>query len=305
MSDDFLAGLPPKFLDINAGKRAWLRRLPSTLAQLAERWSLTVGPHFPGLSYDYVAPATRANGPPCVLKIGKPGDWELRTGIEALRLFDGRGACRLLESDWEVGAALLERIEPGTTLVETAERDDDEATRIAAGVLRELWRPLPPEHQLRTLESWFRGFERHGDALRRGDGGYPAALFERAAAMLPELLESTKAPVALHGDVHHFNILWADPGPARPEGTWLLIDPKGLAGDRHFDVCQFLVNPDEMPLAVIRRRLDIFSEELGLDRHRTQQWAVLHAVLSSCWAHEEGRERWRQHVARAEALLAG
>ena len=36
---------------------------------------------------------------------------------------------------------LLERLHPGTMLLETAARDDDEATRIGAKVMQRLWRP--------------------------------------------------------------------------------------------------------------------------------------------------------------------
>jgi len=114
----------------------------------------------------------------------------------------------------------------------------------------------------------------------------------------------------LHGDVHHFNILRADQTRPGEQATWLAIDPKGLAGDRCFDLGQFLLNPssdlsspDDKSLDQILRRLDIFSDELGLDRQRAQDWAALHSVLQSCWSHEEGREGWRRHVARAEALL--
>ena len=55
-------------------------------------------------------------------------------------------------------------------------------------------------------------------------------------------------PVALHGDMHHFNVLRAGREP------WLAIDPKGLAGDPCFDVCQFLRNPEPVPLSVNRAR---------------------------------------------------
>ena len=307
MTDAFLDGLPAEFLRINARYRAWLQRLPTLLADLAERWSLTIGPHFPELSYNYVASATRADGTRCVLKVGRPNEGEdadeTRTEMEALRLYDGRGACRLLECDPSLGVMLLERLEPGTMLVEVAEEDDDAATLIAAGVLRELWRPLPERHQLRSLESWFACFDRRRDVLRRGAGGYPAALFERATAMLRELLDSTEQPVVLHGDVHHFNVLRADRGSSQEEPTWLAIDPKGLAGDRYFDLDQFLLNPDDKSLDLIAHRLDLFCSELSLDRQRAQDWAFLHSMLQSCWSYEEGRDRWREHVARAEALL--
>jgi streptomycin 6-kinase len=261
--------------------------------QLAARWSLQVEAPFPltpGSPGNFVAPATRADGTQVVLKVSRHVA-DTRTEIEALRMWNGVGAARLLESEPDLGALLLERVQPGTMLVETA--DNDECVRLAAGVLRQLWRPLPGQHGLRPLESWCAAYDRNRDALRRGDGGFPSALFQRADDLRGELLASTQSPVALHGDLHHFNVLRS----ARAE--WLAIDPKGLAGDRCFDLCQFLRNPVPVPAQVNRRRLDVFCAELGLDRVRASQWCLVHAVLDACWHYEDGRA-WQASAAYAE-----
>src|SRR5439155_1602041 len=87
-------------------------------------------------------PDRPGRGRPCVLKVSRHVG-ETRNEIAALRLWGGRGAARLLDADPEVGALLVERLEPGTMLVEVAQLDDAAATTVAAGVLRRLWRPLP------------------------------------------------------------------------------------------------------------------------------------------------------------------
>jgi streptomycin 6-kinase len=294
--------LPTSFVR-HSDDPAWLRGLPDLLDRLAARWSLTLGPHFSGLSYNYVAPATRADGTPCVLKVGRH-DGELRTEMEALRLWDGRGAAQLLAADPEVGALLLERLVPGTMLVEVAERDDDAATRIAADLLRQLWRPAPEGHALRSLRSWFAGFDRCRAALRRGERGFPAAVFERADALLAELLATAPADVILHGDHHHFNILTSQ-RPDDPAPQWRVIDPKGLVGDPCFDICQFLFNPGDETPSMIARRVDIFTAELGLDRPRTKRWCFLWAILQACWDFEDSDDAgWKENLGRADFLLA-
>lgn len=295
--------LPANFVRHNDEDPAWLHGLSDLLDRLAARWSLTLGPHFPELSYNYVAPAMRADGTPCVLKVSRHIG-ETRHEIAALRLWDGHGAVRLLAADPDVGALLLERLEPGTLLVEVAERDDDAATRVAADLLRRLWRPALGGHVLRPLRSWFAGFDRCREALRRGDRGFPAAVFERADALLGELVASAPADVILHGDHHHFNIL-KSVRPGDPAPQWRVIDPKGLAGDRCFDICQFLFNPgDEVP-SVVARRVDIFTAELGLDRPRAKQWCFLWAILQACWDFEDDDvEGWHTNLARADLLLA-
>jgi streptomycin 6-kinase len=284
--------LPPAFLGHNEADPAWLRALPGLLGELAARWALTVDPHFPGIAINYVAPATRADGTACVLKVSRHVE-ETRNEIAALRLWDGNGAARLLEADASSGAVLIERLDPGTMLVDVAEADDEAATVIAAGVLRQLWHPAPERSDLRPLASWCDAYDRNREALARGAGGFPADLFRRTDALRRELLGSVEAPVVLHGDLHHYNVLRAARAP------WLAIDPKGLAGDRCFDVCQFFRNPRAVPPEVNRRRLDVFCTELGLDRERTRAWCLVHAVLDACWDFEDGNS-WEQAVAYAE-----
>lgn len=104
---------------------AWLAALPQLVGELAGRWGLTVEPPFAGLSYNYVAPAVTAAGEPAVLKVGVPNR-ELATEMAALQHYAGRGAVRLLASDAERGALLLERLRPGTML---AQEPDDERAR--------------------------------------------------------------------------------------------------------------------------------------------------------------------------------
>lgn len=282
----------PNFLKYNQADPAWLDSLPGLVDRLAARWSLTVDPPFAGLSINYAAPAVRDDGARCVLKVSRYLD-DTRNEIAALRLWDGVDAVRLLDADPAVGALLLERIEPGTLLVELAERDDDAATTIAAEVLSRLWRPAPEPNDLNPLPIWCAAYERNREALSRGDGGLPAHLFQRADALRGELLASTTEQTVLHGDLHHYNILRSERVP------WLAIDPKGLVGDRHFDVCQFFRNPHDVPRGVNRRRLDIFCDVLGLDRDRTKAWCFVHAMLDACWDFEDGNA-WQRAVAYAE-----
>jgi streptomycin 6-kinase len=320
--------LPREFVRLNEADSAWLHGLPDLLDRIAGRWSLVLGEHFPEIAYNYVAPATRrapgGRPTPCVLKVSRRVG-EAANEIAALRLWDGRGAARLLEADPENGALLLERVEPGSMLVEVAETDDADATVVTAGVLRRLWEPeLDPAdlRGLRPLESWCAAYDRNREALSRGADGFPAALFRRADALRRDLLASAPGPTVLHGDMHHYNVLRARRAP------WLAIDPKGLAGDRCFDVCQFMRNPrDRTTPALNRRRLDIFCAELGLDRDRTREWCLVHAVLDACWEFEgpaarEGgggfshapngpeliaarvEKAWQRAVARAEAALS-
>ena len=281
---------------------AWVATFPTTLEQVRDRWSLTIGERYAYLGYAWVARVTLADGSPAVLKLAPPSG-ETACEIQALRLYDGCGAVRLLDADPAVAALLLERLEPGAPLAMLG--DDALATRIAAGVMRETWRPLPPGHGFPTLE-------RRGAALGRFRGArghdttpFPPGLFAAAEVTYARLCESAAPPVLLHGDLHHWNILAAARQP------WLAIDPKGLAGEPAFEAGALLRNRIG-PLPAARQRAEaratILATELGLDRRRVLDWAFAQAVLSVTWSLEdEGAldSHAREVLALAAALLDG
>lgn len=286
---------------------AWLAGLPALLDECARRWSLTLLPPFANLSYNYVAPAVAADGSAVVLKLGVPNR-ELLTEAEALRIYAGRGSIRLLGGDPEAGILLLERVRPGATLADTIEqgRGDDAATAAAAEVMRQLWRPVPPDHAFPTVAGWALALGRLRAAQGGGSGPLPERLLALAESLFAELLGSSAAPVVLHGDLHHWNILAAERQP------WLAIDPKGVVGEPAYEVGALLRNPMPAMMAwpdlprLLARRVDVLAETLGFDRERILAWGAAQAVLSACWNVEDGDDVavMRRMIALAE-ILAG
>jgi streptomycin 6-kinase len=228
------------------------QELADRVAALVDRWKLRLEARFPetpGSPRNFVAAVRRLDGTPCVLKVS-PHLEETRSEIAALAVWGGDGAARLLEAAPELGGILLERIEPGTMLARMPGLDDDDATRITA-------RSAPPALAFTRTR---RGPDYVGVVVRgvrsqpSGPHGrrarFSVELFQRADALRAELVSSTDHRVVLHGDLHHFNILRSD------RSGWLAVDPK-LVGDRCFDICQFLLNPRLVPIAVNRPRLDL------------------------------------------------
>lgn len=282
---------------------AWLEELPGLLAWAADRWGLRVGAPF-ALSYNYVAAATRADGAAVVLKLGVPRE-EIDTEIAALRLYDGAGAARLLEADAERGALLLERLEPGTMLSSLEATDDEAATAAAAAVMRQIWHRPPEGHGFPLVEQWAGGLGELREQFGGTTGPFPRGLVERAEGLFAELLPSQGERVVLHGDLHHYNILAAERAP------WLAIDPKGVLGERAYEVGALLRNPTPQISRrpelrrVLGRRLDQLCEALELDRERTLGWALAQVVLAAWWSYDEGDrgEGWRVWLPVAEALM--
>lgn len=279
---------------------AWLERLPEVLADCERRWNITIGPPF-NLSFNYVAPAVRADGTQVVVKVCSMTD-EFPQQPEALRLVDGHGMVQLLEVDTTEEIMLLERLLPGTMLLEL--EDDEVSTSIAASIMQKIWRPVPENHPFKTIQQWGKGFERLRQAYGGGTGPFPQGLVEWAETLYRELCASMAGPVLLHGDLHHENFLSAEREP------WLAIDPKGVVGEAVYETGAWLRNPMPQlldmpnPGRILARRIDQFSEQLGFERARIRDWALAQAMLSAWWSMEDSGELSVFAITCAELLAA-
>ncbi|MFC7546558.1 aminoglycoside phosphotransferase family protein [Plantactinospora sp. GCM10030261] len=271
--------------------RRWLAELPELSAAVAEDWGLRLGGTF-RLTFHWVVSAVSADGDPVVLKLGVPGQEHLAVEAAALRAFAGRGAVRLLATDLDRGALLLERASPGAMARELVPARDAEATEAVVAVLRRLHvppppdAPPPPDSPVPPLRGYRRFFVDH---LRRwpGDGPVPRRLVVRALGLFDELCDSAPRTVVLHGDLHHDNVLRAEREP------WLAIDPHGVVGDPGFDVGPLLYNPepddrDPALLDLVPARVEQLAEGLVMDRDRVVAWGFCAAVLSEVWTVSDG-----------------
>ena len=295
-----------KILAIHGERGAqFLRDLPALLAECAGRWDLTIQPPFPIESYSYVAPAVRAGGEPVVLKVGVP-DSEFIWQIDALRLWDGSGACRLLDADPERGFMLMERVLPGVSLKNAALADDEHVVAVAVSTMQRLWRPAPdlaarvPAYNFPTVAGWFGDLQKLRARFDGSTGPLPAAPIERAERLSAELMRASGPPMLIHGDMNWGNILRGQRQP------WLVIDPKGVVGDPLYDVATFLNDPPEDLTGpelrrLLSRRIAQIAEMLGEDRARVRGWAYAHLILAGYWSYEEhGEHGWQSAFAAAD-----
>ena len=272
--------------------REWLGRLQ----ELTARWDLKLGEPFPEASYNYLVRAKLADGSGAVLKLSFPGG-PIASECDALRVFNGRGCVRLLESDRDAGAMLLELVEPGRTL--DVVQDDDRATLLAAEVMRRVRRPVREGSPFTTVADWSKGLGRLRDRFKGGTGPFPQQMIERAEGLYAELLASVAETYLLHGDLHHGNVLSAQREP------WLAIDPQGVIGDPAYEVPPFLRNNlsgSADPAGRIARRVCVLADALGLDRARVLKWTQAEAVLSAWWDYEDDNQDWSRALSLAEMI---
>ncbi len=221
------------------------------------------------------------DGRPVVVKVARGSGDEWRSG-EITAVFGGRGVVQV--HDHVDGAALLERLVPGTPLVSLVlEGRDDEATEVLAALLRRM-SPGDPPVACATVEAWGLGFERY---LATNDTQVPRELVQHAQRVYSELTAAQREPALLHGDLQHYNVLHDE------RRGWVAIDAKGVIGELEYEIGAALRNPYERPELlsspdVIERRLAIFYAALGIDVDRARAWAFAQAVLSAIWSVEDG-----------------
>jgi streptomycin 6-kinase len=182
------------------------------------------------------------------------------------------------------GAVVMERLRPGHFLAELAlQGRDEQATDILAHLIREM-APRQAPRNIPTVQHLAGGFRRY---LAGADEQIPRDLVERAQQAYLELGGSQTCVRLLHGDLHHYNVLFDD---AR---GWLAIDPKGIVGELEYEIGAVLRNPFERPdlfalAKTVDKRLRVFETILGLDSSRALGWGFSQAVLAAIWCVEDG-----------------
>ena len=244
---------------------AGLEPLARVAEEIAGEWNLALGPPFALARHSFVAAA----GVDAVLKVTPAEDDESDEEADALALWAGDGAVRLLRHDRRRRAMLLERALPGRDLAGLA---DEAATAIAVERGRRLWRPaVEPFRWIGDhVPRWL-------DEAERSE--QPGAELIPLARELYASLDVGRATL-VHGDFHHHNILEAGE-------RFLAIDPKPMLGEPEYDVPSFLRNPlhSTMTVDVTERRLAAFAAA-GLDEHRMRLWTPIRLAFLGADAHE-------------------
>jgi len=249
----------------------WLERVPDLVTECVEQWGLRLGEPYEAGAAGYAVRADLPDGTPAVLKLIYPHR-EAEQEAEALKVWNGEGAIRLLAHDEERWAMLIERCDPGSLLARIAV---EKALDVLIGLLPRLWKPVgEPFRPLAEEAAWWVDYlptewERAGRPIER-------RLLDEAIDALQDLAGSQGEQVLLHQDLHGDNVLAAQREP------WLVIDPKPLVGEREFSVAPIVRDSE---FAHSRRdvlhRFDRLTSELGLDRARARGWTIGQTVA---WA---------------------
>jgi len=271
----------------------WIAEFPDKIDRCRTLWHLTLLESVTiGWPTNMIYFAENDRGANRVLKIGHPHT-ELGTESTTLKLYDGKSAVRLVDSDETVGVLLLERITPGTTLREVA--SDEANIASAVNLMQKLPRKLPAEEMRSSkLPEYRQWIERAFAEFREKNPQQSEFLTYIVAAerAFQQICSKSDDNYLLHGDLHHENILLDE------KDGWLAIDPKGVFGPRIMECGRFLHNfmQDEITVissvseakiddlcAVLERRYRLLSGVLGFEVSDLALVTLIDATLGTCW----------------------
>lgn len=255
-----------QLLQTESGQR-WFSDLPQIVSALCDKWNLVLGEPYNSSTVSYTVPATQLESE-VVLKIQWPHD-ECVFEADALQVWNGHGAVKLLECDRDRSALLLERCNPGINL---GNADIEDKLKPLILILEKLF--MPTSGPFKTLgaeaREWQQGmyekWEQAGCKLEQ-------RFVDLAIKFIDELVDSQGEQVLTHQDLHGGNVLSSD------QQQWLAIDPKPLIAEREFAIAPIvrsfeLGHSREQVLA----RLHRLCKELELDVERARKWTIAQTV---------------------------
>ena len=270
---------------------SWLGELPRLVRNVVEEWELTYdGAPLHGscaLLLPVRTTGRTTGGRPAMVKFAWPHGEEEHEHL-ALQVLQGNGAVRMHRADPKRHVMLLERLHADESLNSVG---DIEACEIIAGLYRRIHVPAPP--QLRTVTSYLGRWNEDLAALPTG-APVPRRLVEQAVSLGRDFIsDGASVATMVHGDLHYENVLAAD------RERWLVIDPKPMSGDPHYEVAPLLWNRwDDIVRSgtvrdAVRLRFHTVVDNAELDEDRARDWVVVREMNNAMWTISDAADAGR------------
>jgi streptomycin 6-kinase len=241
--------------------REWLAALPGMVEELCQRWQLEIDGSVMNGYTGLAIPAHR-DKEACILKVYWR-DEDTDSAPLALQIWNGRGAVKLLAHEPSLGAMLLERLDPTSSLEKV---EIGKAIVIAGRLLRRLAIPAPAQMRSVTAlaASMARTMPQRWEQVGRP---FSRRLLDRVCEWTTQLGPACDRLMTDY-DLHYRDVLTGRREP------WLMIDPKAIAGDPEFSLAQLLWT-----------RLEDIEAERGLEPlfHVLVEAAELDYELARIW----------------------
>jgi streptomycin 6-kinase len=253
---------------------AWFEQLPVDLEELAERWRLEWGAPIPRGSVSFVIRCRTADGRAAVLKVS-PDRPRVAEEAAALARWWTVQVPAVFAVDERLGALLIEAIEPGTPLAETAGTPSMESVAALLGSLHGNAGLDPADRPVaQRIERLFESSSKLYDWKPDLADLIPPRLYERSRRLALRLAADPSPTVLLHGDLTPANVL--DGG----ERGLVAIDPAPCVGDPAFDAID-LVLWRAGDVITIQARAEQLAPGIGADPGRLLDWCAAFAGMNA------------------------
>jgi streptomycin 6-kinase len=273
-----MISIPPEFaatIESREGTlgRIWLDELPNVVAELCQRWHLSVDGDPMHGHLAIVVPVRRQNES-YALKVSWQ-DVDTIHEARALQLWNGRGTVQVLASSPQHGAMLIEWLDPHRTLFGLPL---DDAIRMAGTMVRNL--AVPGDSTLPTATGLAESITR--SAPERWEHlGRPIAVqwIDQAVALGTEVSQ-VPATSMVNWDLHYGNVLFS-PTYRR----WVATDPKPAVGVPESGIAPLIWTriSDFSSSSHLHQVLDRLISVAELDAALTHKWLCLRVVDFWLW----------------------
>jgi streptomycin 6-kinase len=279
---------------------AWFDDLPGLLTALADRWQFELGSPIPRGSVSAVFRCQMADGGRAVLK-ASPDRVRMAFEAVALNAWHTVHTPTVIALDEQLGALLIEAIEPGTPLIVSSTYPAEESVAELMSSLHESGVPDPSyptvgQRVAYLFDSSTKLYEQHPELTAL----IPPELYGRGRALATRLAQDDVPVVLLHGDLTPSNIL--DGGGER---GLVAIDPAPCLGDAAFDAVDLILwQADD--LETIQARTERLAAATGMDARRLLAWCSAFAGMNAIELASQGNaprariERLRKLASQAE-----
>jgi streptomycin 6-kinase len=281
---------------------AWFDGLPGLLTALAEQWQFELGSPIPRGSVSVVIRCRMEDGRRAVLK-ASPDRSRLALEATALNAWHTLHTPEVIALDEQLGALLIEAIEPGTPLLVSstypaAESVVELLSSLHGSAVPDPSYPTAGERVAYLFNSSAKLYEQYPELTAL----VPPELYERGRALATRLGQHNVPIVLLHGDLTPSNIL--DGGGER---GLVAIDPAPCLGDAAFDAVD-LVLWQANDLETIEARAERFAATTSADPGRLLAWCSAFAGMNALELGSQGNaprartETLRKLASQAETV---
>ena len=207
---------------------------------------------------------------------------EFENEVNALKLFNNDFFCSLFDFDHENLLLLEEKITPGNQLFENKD------IKIQLEVFIDLYNKIHKNKYNNTYKNdvsyknWI--FDICDYMANLEEWKELSIHMQRAKMLFIKILDDYPQDTVIHGDLHYYNIL-------KSEVSYKLIDPKGVIGNRIFDIPRFVLNiyiDSGNNISILDHVIHKLSKQLQLSDKLLMQLLYIESSMAICWMVQDG-----------------